>query len=80
MRCPYLAHAPETVEGWTAWETLLRASTQLRLGPDGRPYGIDLGVALAMTNACDPEAMSALLTAAEAGLVAGLGNRGDEDG
>jgi hypothetical protein len=57
-----------------AWEVLLACQGQLRLAPSGHVIGIDMDAALRLAGArgCDLPALSELLPAAEAGLVAGL--------
>jgi hypothetical protein len=62
-----------------AWEVLLACQGQLRLAPSGHVIGIDMSTALRVGAArnCNPEVLSELLPAAEAGLVEALSTRTD---
>ena len=75
--CPYVEHAPMTVEGWEAWDVLSKCSGQLRLVPMGGVIGLDLGAALACGQALgyEPSGLAELLPAGEAGLVTALNDR-----
>ena len=54
-----------------AWDVLLACQGQLRFAPSGRVIGIDMNAALKIGAArgCNPEVLSEVLPAAEAGLV-----------
>lgn len=80
--CPYTEHQPKTEEGAQAWDLMLKASGQLRLGGMGGVAGIDMGVALRMAEALgyDTRAAVELIPAAERGMVRSLNKRNDDDG
>lgn len=80
-RCPY-AERPTSEEGAQAWDLMLKASGQLRLGGMGGAVGIDMCVALKMAEALgyDTRAAAELIPAAERGMVAALNKRNDDDG
>ena len=62
------------MEGWETWRLAEQMSGQLRLGPRGQILGLDLGAGLALARAhgFDERAVSELLPAVAAGLVAGI--------
>jgi hypothetical protein len=77
-RCPYAEHAPQTAEGWQAWDVLCKCAGQLRLAPmGGAVLGLDLGAALALTAAAgyDAAAIAELLPAGEAGMIKAINDR-----
>ena len=63
-----------------AWDVLLACQGQLRLAPSGHVIGIDINAALRIGAArgYDLEVLSALLPAAEAGLVETIQIDGNE--
>lgn len=78
--CPYAKHRPVTVAGAQAWDLVLKASGQLRLGGMGGVAGLDMTAVLATarTLGYDERAMAQLVPFGEAGLVKAL-NRRDEE-
>jgi len=74
IRCPYVEHAPATVEGWEAWDVAERCAGQLRIAPSGHVLGLDLAVAFALGAAlgCDARWLAEFLPEIEAGMVEGL--------
>lgn len=66
-----------TVQGWQAWDLLIRAQGQLRLGIQRGVVGIDMPAALQMARALgyDQTAMAILLPYGERGLVKALNER-----
>jgi hypothetical protein len=80
--CPYREHEPQTLAGWQAWDVFGRGAGQLRLAPNGTGVlGLDLGALLALGIALgyEPAALAELLPAAEAGAVAGVIQRLQEE-
>jgi hypothetical protein len=72
--CPYREHALISHQEHEAWDVLLACQGQIRLAPSGYVIGIDVNVALQIGAARgrNPEVLSELLPAAEAGLVEAL--------
>ena len=72
--CPYIENTLKTAEGQAAWDVLLKASRQLRLSALGGVIGLDLGVALRLSDSLgyDQSAMAELLPCAEQGLIMAL--------
>ncbi len=72
--CPYRRYAPASVDGWIAWETACVGARQLRVGPDGRVIGLDLGalLALGVARGGDAAGLAELLPAIEDGLADAL--------
>jgi len=75
--CHYVEHAPETVEGWEAWDVAERCAGQLRIAPSGHVLGLDLGVAFTVGAALGYDArwLAGFLPEIEAGMVDGLRRR-----
>jgi hypothetical protein len=71
---PYREHALISRQEHEAWEVLAACQGQLRFAPTGHVIGIDVTAALKIgaTRGCNPEVLSELLSAAEAGLVEAL--------
>ncbi|MGE0256808.1 MAG: hypothetical protein AB7N54_19445 [Alphaproteobacteria bacterium] len=75
--CPYVEHAPATVEGWEAWDVAERCAGQLRIALSGHVLGLDLAVAFAVGAAlgCDARWLAEFLPEIEAGMVDGMRHR-----
>lgn len=75
-------HAPQTAEGWQAWDVAQRCAGQVRTAGMGGVIGLDLSVALRLAeiDGADMKAMATLLPAYEAGMVAGLRKLATQDG
>lgn len=75
--CPYVGHAPATVEGWEAWDVAERCAGQLRIAPSGLVPGLDLGVAFAVGGALGYDARwrAGFLPEIDARMVDGLRRR-----
>lgn len=66
-------NAPETIEGWQAWEVFLQCQGQVR-AVGSVVAGLDLNAALTLTRALDYDlrACAHLLPACEMGMLEGL--------
>jgi hypothetical protein len=66
-------NAPETIEGWQAWEVFLQCQGQVR-AVGSVVAGLDLNAALTLTRALDYDLRAAahLLPACEMGMLEGL--------
>jgi hypothetical protein len=66
-------NAPETIEGWQAWEVFLHCQGQVR-AVGNVVVGLDLNAALTFTRALDYDlrACAHLLPACEMGMLEGL--------
>lgn len=78
--CPYVEHAPATVEGWEAWDVAGRCAGQFRIAPSGHVLGLDLGAAFAVGTAlgCDVRWLAEFLPEVEAGMIGALRGRAGE--
>jgi hypothetical protein len=66
-------NAPETIEGWQAWEVFLQCQGQVR-AVGSVVVGLDFNAVMAMANSLgyDLRSMTHFLPALEAGLLTGL--------
>ena len=73
-QCPYFINSLQTVEGFEAWDVILRADTQLRIVPSGNVLGFDLPALLQVAEALGygRQAFVSLIGSAEAGMLQGI--------
>ena len=64
----------QTLEGFEAWDVILRADTQLRVVPSGNVLGFDLPALLQVADALgySKHAFVALVGSAEVGMLQGI--------
>ena len=64
----------QTVEGYEAWDVILRCDTQLKLVPSGNVLGFDLPARLQVADALgySRQAFVSLVGSAEIGMLQGL--------
>ena len=69
------------MEGFEAWEVLLRCSGQFKLYPSGKIAGFDIPTILSVTHVLgyEPRALLLLLDYAEAGLREAIRNHGNSN-
>ena len=79
--CPYQKYQPQIIQEQQAWEILESITSQLKISPSGKIFGIDMAAALELAKAknADMELIVPLLQAGEAGLLEAVaGDKDDE--
>ena len=73
-QCPYFINSLQTVEGFEAWDVILRCDTQLRIVPSGNVLGFDLPSLMQAAEALGycRQSFVSLIGAAEAGMLQGI--------
>ncbi len=66
-QCPYYENEPQTLEGYQAWDVVLKTSSQIT-----ETFPLDTALKLAENLGCDMAVMSELLPAAATGVLLGI--------
>lgn len=77
--CPYIEHQPKTIDGWEAWEVVLRSISQVKLSPT-KILGFDHSALFSMCTQLnyDSKQLVYLLLAAEVGFMEVINKRNGE--